>query len=75
MSARDRYTLKLLCENCGHTGEADMSENDGWSFMNGNVDRRLERLSEGLKYNSGILHKEKFICKCGNTMKHNGWGN
>lgn len=72
MTARDRYVLKLTCLNCGHTGEAKISENDGWSYMSG-IDRRIDGLSEGITYKEGNIGSEKFICKCGNEMKHTGW--
>jgi hypothetical protein len=33
MTARDRWTDKLLCPNCGKIGEAKVSQNDGYAFM------------------------------------------
>lgn len=33
MSARDRWTEKLGCPICGRTGEARLSQLDGYSYM------------------------------------------
>ena len=67
MTARDRWTKKLACEPCGTTGEAKISENDGWTFMNRNVERHVDEVTVGFTV---INHGERFIqdmmIACGN---------
>ena len=56
MSARDRYRWSLECLDCGRSGEAEISEDDGWSFMN-RRDRNVDRVPEGfIVVNHGSNH-------------------
>ena len=58
MTARDRWSTKLACERCGTTGEAKISENDGWEFMKGNVERHVDGVTDGFTV---INHGERRI--------------
>ncbi len=67
MSARDRYRRGLECLDCGRSGEAEFSENDGWSFMN-NREHYVESVSEGfVVVDHGTDHGQETVigCKCG----------
>ena len=67
MTARDRWTTKLACEPCGTTGEAKISENDGWTFMNGNVERCVDSVPDGFTViNHGERRIEDLAIACGN---------
>lgn len=45
--ARDRFQAKLKCPKCGATGVAKLSEEDGWSYVKGSQETKVESLSEG----------------------------
>jgi len=47
MTARDRFTSELKCPVCGKTGIAELSQEDGWSFSNGDQSTRIDFLPEG----------------------------
>lgn len=47
MTARDRFTIDLFCPNCLNVGTANLSQEDGWSFSNGDQSTRVDRVSEG----------------------------
>lgn len=49
MTARDRFTAKLECPVCYKTGEARLSEEDGWSYLRGNRSTDVDFLPEGFK--------------------------
>ena len=71
MSARDRYKWVLECLDCGKAGEAEVSENDGWSFMKGSVGRSVDKITQGfivVEHGAGrdgtaTTH----ACECGGT--------
>jgi predicted RNA-binding Zn-ribbon protein involved in translation (DUF1610 family) len=46
MSARDRWTEKLKCPNCGLTGEARLSQLDGYSYMS-DQSTRVDEVPDG----------------------------
>lgn len=67
MTARDRWTTNLSCEECGTSGVADVSQEDGWSFKN-DQSTRVDFLPEGFDYSggSGFGDPVRFFCKnCG----------
>ena len=70
MSARDRFKWTLECNDCGKSGEAKISENDGWSFMH-NRGRTVDEISDGfIVINPGANHGSETIiqCECGTTV-------
>jgi hypothetical protein len=65
MSARDYYQTRYYCPACHQTGYVHFNENDGWTYLNGNIDCRVEKLDPG------ILEEDdgQFVCLCGAIMK------
>jgi transposase len=57
MSARDRYDMNLTCPQCKQKGKVYISENDGWAYLRGNVDRQIDGTSKGFH-----LTNDKVIC-------------
>ena len=49
MTARDRFTAKLVCPKCNHTGEAKLSQEDGWSYITGDMSTSVDHLPDGFK--------------------------
>jgi hypothetical protein len=49
MTARDEWSQKLRCLICGAEGVARLSEEDGWSYANGDQETSVDFLSEGFK--------------------------
>ncbi len=48
MAARDRFTHKLTCPQCGKTGIAEVSQGDGWVFMRDDV-TTVDYMPEGFR--------------------------
>ena len=74
MSARDRFKWALECDDCGKTGEAKMSENDGWSWVH-NRERTVDEISDGfMVVNPGFSHGSQTIiqCECGTIVTGTG---
>lgn len=72
MSAKDRYRIGLECLDCGKSGEAKISENDGWAFQN-NKGRQVDSVSEGfIIIDHGANHGQKTMigCKCGSVRTY-----
>ena len=68
MTARDRFRLTLKCPDCDREGEAQVSENDGYSWMN-RRDRRVDAASDGfVVIDHGANHSQETVigCECGN---------
>jgi Zn ribbon nucleic-acid-binding protein len=65
MTARDRWQVDLHCPKCGNSGTANLWQEDGWSFSNGDQSTHIDSLPEGFRaqpQKSGAL---KFFCaKC-----------
>lgn len=49
MTARDRFTANLVCPTCKRTGVAKVSQEDGWSFSNGDTSTRVDELPSGFE--------------------------
>jgi hypothetical protein len=49
MTARDKFSAKLICPECGREGVARMSENDGYSYAFGDKSTTVESLTEGFR--------------------------
>jgi predicted RNA-binding Zn-ribbon protein involved in translation (DUF1610 family) len=71
MTARDRWTADLRCPKCGNSGSAHLSQEDGWSFSNGDQSTQIDSVPDGFraqrtKSSFGI----KFFCvNCGIEAK------
>lgn len=63
MGARDRYTINVKCEDCKNYGSLDVSENDGYAFMRGDVGFAVDKI-EG---EFSVSYKDKkdlaVVCK------------
>lgn len=67
MTARDRWTQKVHCKQCGKEGIAEVSQEDGWSFKN-DQSTRVDDLPDGFGYTggSGLNDPVRFYClTCG----------
>ena len=72
MTARDKYPIHLLCPDCGKSGNARVSETDGWTFMKGDRDRTVDQVPEGfVVVDHGTNHGEAtiFRCDCGTLVE------
>jgi len=49
MTARDKWTVQLTCPNCKNSGEADLWQEDGWSFSNGDQTTHISSVSDGFQ--------------------------
>ena len=70
--ARDRYSLLLKCPGCGRSGQAHVSENDGWSFMRGDREREVDSVPEGFTVvDHGRNRGDEIIihCECGSVAE------
>lgn len=57
--------MPLDCPACGRTGTADVTENDGWSFVKGDRGRRIHSLPAGyVVIKHGESHGEQTIIQC-----------
>lgn len=65
MAARDRYSRKLECSQCGHTGFADVSESD--ERRADNRDFRIDEMPAGFfpEFPSSDPRKYMVRCHCG----------
>ena len=66
--SRDRYSRRLECPDCNKMGKANIVENDGWSFVKGGSERRVESVSQGFTViNHGRDNTEETAvrCECG----------
>lgn len=71
MTARDWFDIGLKCPDCGKSGKAHMSENDGASYVFGQRDRKVEDVPEGFTVvDHGSNHGEttRFQCECGSFI-------
>lgn len=63
--SRDRFYLNLDCPDCGRSGKARVIENDGWSFMSGGPERRVQSVPVGFTIvNHGRNHGEETVIQC-----------
>jgi hypothetical protein len=56
MTARDHFTWSLKCPSCGKTGVAQVSQADGWSFVNGHTSTRIDEVPAGFVAVDGEVH-------------------
>ena len=67
MSASDRYRMGLECLDCGKSGKAEISENEGWSFIN-RKECHVDSVTEGfIVVDHGADHGRETVigCECG----------
>ena len=53
MAAREMTEMRLICPACKAEGKAEMSENDGWEYLRGNVDRFVHEVTPGFSAERG----------------------
>ncbi len=65
MAARDRYSRKLECSQCGHSGFAEVSETD--DRRGDNRDFRIDEMPKGFfaEFPSKDPGKYMLRCQCG----------
>jgi DNA-directed RNA polymerase subunit RPC12/RpoP len=62
MAARDRYSRKLECSNCGHQGFAEVSETD--DKRSANVDFRVDEMPRGFRAERPSSIPSEFMIRC-----------
>lgn len=69
MAARDRYSRKLECAQCGHTGFADVSEDDDANRKTRGF--QIDSLPKGFETEFAANNPRKHImrCRCGHKFK------
>lgn len=69
MAARDRYSRKLECGRCGHSGFAEASEND--DKRDGDVGFRIDAMAVGFRAERQSSNPAEFMirCSCGNVFR------
>jgi hypothetical protein len=65
MAARDRYTWSLKCPGCGHSGKAEVSEDDHPYMRDPGF--RVDELPSGFKVIAASFWRHETIigCQCG----------
>ena len=69
MTARDRWDRDFKCPNCGAGGTVELSENDGWTFAKGNIDRSIDGVTPGFEARLESGYKVAVICACGTDFQ------
>jgi hypothetical protein len=69
MAARDRYSRKLECSQCGHSGFAEVSESD--ERRAGNRDFKIDEMPSGFspEFPSSDPRKYMVHCQCGHKFR------
>lgn len=69
MTARDRYSRKLECAKCDHSGYAEVSEDDMPSRAN--PDFRVDSLPYGFTTERASKYPDRHMirCRCGHVFK------
>ncbi|TWF54556.1 hypothetical protein [Neorhizobium alkalisoli] len=62
MAARDRYSRKLECSQCGHSGFAEVSESD--DKRAGNRDFRVDEFPKGFVTEFSSTDPRKYMIRC-----------
>ncbi|MGK9053786.1 hypothetical protein QTA58_17500 [Neorhizobium sp. CSC1952] len=63
MAARDRYSRKLECSQCGNTGFAEVSESD--DKRQRSRDFRIDELPHGFFTEFASTDPRKYMLRCG----------
>jgi hypothetical protein len=64
MTARDRWVEKLKCPECGKTGNAELSQADGYAYMRGDRRTTPDSVPEGFKVVPGAEDVDIFCTDC-----------
>lgn len=62
MASRDRYSRKLECSKCGHSGFAEVSEID--EKQNPNVDFRIDEMPAGFRAERPSGNPAEYMIRC-----------
>ncbi len=62
--SRDNFRRQFRCPNCESSGRADLSQEDGWSFVKGNTATEVEYLSPGFETLPNRAHEFGFEIHC-----------
>jgi rRNA maturation endonuclease Nob1 len=63
MASRDRYSRKLECSKCGHSGFAEASEQD--EKANPDVDFRIDEMPRGFRAERPSRNPAEYMIRCG----------
>ena len=66
----DRFSTGIKCLNCGASGKARITEDDGWSYVRGSKGRHVDSVPRGFTVvNHGKDFGQDTIvhCQCGGT--------
>jgi transcription elongation factor Elf1 len=63
MASRDRYSRKLECAKCGHSGFAEASEQD--EKRTANVDFRIDEMPQGFRAERPSTNPAEYMIRCG----------
>lgn len=69
MAARDRYSRKLECSKCGHSGFAEVSESDDRSGSS--RDFKIDEMPRGFSTERPSVDPRKHMirCSCGTVFR------
>lgn len=70
MTAKDRWNQNLECKTCGRSGEAKVSQEDGWAFKN-DQSTSVDFLPDGFGYTGGTGFNDpvRFFCETCNPKE------
>ena len=73
MGARDRWTIAIRCPACGKTGDVEVSQEDGWSYMR-NQSTTIDRMPEGfsVKRTDDSAASMTFLCNKDGAIAEKG---
>lgn len=63
MASRDRYSRKLECSRCGHSGFAEASEVD--EKGSADLDFRVDEMPRGFRAERASTNPSEFMIRCG----------
>jgi DNA-directed RNA polymerase subunit RPC12/RpoP len=62
MASRDRYSRKLECSRCGHSGFAEASERD--EKDRADLDFRVDEMPQGFRAERASTNPTEFMVRC-----------
>ncbi|POO57437.1 hypothetical protein CTT39_01735 [Agrobacterium rosae] len=62
MASRDRYSRKLECAKCGHSGFAEASEKDEKHYAD--VDFRIDEMPQGFRTERPSGNPAEYMIRC-----------
>ena len=69
--SKDRHTIRTICHNCDRTGQARVTDDDGWSFANSGNERRVDSVTNGfiIIEEGGSWSRRPIVhCNCGGNV-------